>query len=53
MGLLISSTPYSVYNFHIPQSLKESAEQLRWEYNQLLPGQADRRREILGKLFGT
>ena len=53
MELLTSSTPYSVYNFHLPQSLKKKAEQLCWEYNQLPPGQEDRRREILGKLFGT
>ena len=53
MELLTSSTPYSVYNFHLPQSLKKNAEQLCWEYNQLPPGQEERRREILGKLFGT
>lgn len=53
MELLTSSTPYSVYNFHLPQSLKKNAEQLCWEYNQLPPGQEERRREILKKLFGT
>ena len=53
MELLTSSTPYSVYNFHLPQSLKKNAEQLCWEYNQLPPEQEERRREILGKLFGT
>ena len=47
MELLTSSTPYSVYNFHLPQSLKKNAEQLCWEYNQLPPGQEERRREIL------
>ena len=53
MDLLTSSTPYSVYNIHLPQSLKENADRLCWEYNQLPPGQEKRRREILGKLFGT
>lgn len=53
MKLLTSATPHSVFNFHLPQSLKENASQLCWEYNQLPPGQEVRRREILGKLFGT
>ena len=51
--LLTSTMPYSVYNFHLPHSLKENAEHLCWEYNQLPPGQEERRGEILGKLFGT
>lgn len=53
MELLTSVTPYSVFNFHLPKSLKENASQLCWEYNQLPPGQEARRRGILEKLFGT
>lgn len=53
MELLTGNAPYSVCNIHLPQSLKENADQLCWEYNQLPPGQEARRREILEKLLGT
>lgn len=53
MELLTSNTPYSACNLHLPPSLKEHADQLCWEYNQLPPGQNKRRREILEQLFGT
>lgn len=50
MELLTSGIPYSAYHFHLPQSLKENAEQLCWEYIQLPPEKEELRREILGKL---
>ncbi len=53
IDILKSDAPYCGYNFHLPQSLKENAAQLCWEYNQLPPGQEERRGEILGELFGT
>ena len=51
--ILTSSEAYCVYNFHLPPNLKETANQLCWEYNQLPPAQEGRRKEILQQLFGT
>lgn len=53
IDILRGNTPYCGYNIHLPQALKENANQLCWEYNQLAPAQEQRRKEILGKLFGT
>ena len=51
--ILKGDAPYFGVNLHLPQSLKENANRLCWEYNQLAPDQEERRKEILQELFGT
>ena len=51
--ILTGSKAYCVYNFHLPQNLKENASRLCWELSQLPPDQEQQRGEILQRLFGT
>lgn len=43
---------YSGNNLNVPDSLKVTAQKLCWEYNQTMPEEGEKRREILRKLFG-
>lgn len=43
---------YNGNNLNVPDSLKVTAQKLCWEYNQTMPEEGEKRREILQKLFG-
>lgn len=43
---------YNGNNLNVPGSLKVTAQKLCWEYNQTMPEEGEKRREILQKLFG-
>ena len=43
---------YNGNNLNVPESLKVTAQKLCWEYNQTMPEEGEKRREILQKLFG-
>ena len=51
--ILKGEDPYCGCNIHLPQRLKEKANRLCWEYNQLPPDQEERRKAILQELLGT
>lgn len=43
---------YNGNNLNVSGSLKVTAQKLCWEYNQTMPEEGEKRREILQKLFG-
>lgn len=53
LEVLKSNEGYVSQNLNIPPQLKQTAQKLCWEYNQLSPGDTQRKADILKQLFGT